>query len=59
MFDFNEADEAAQKGNPLDNLAYQVAVGETQGVIDMYERAAWRCGCSLEDIDKARSRLAC
>lgn len=38
----------------LQNLAFQVVFGETQGVIDLYEDAARRLGASPDQIDRAK-----
>jgi hypothetical protein len=47
-----EADEAVTSKNvALANLRDQVAKGETQGVIDMYERAAWNAGATVSETE--------
>jgi hypothetical protein len=55
-----EADEAAtDKEIALRNLEDQIWNGETQGIIAMYERAAWSAGATVaetEAIFKARRR---
>lgn len=51
-FDVSEADEAAtSKVRALANLRAQVERSETQGVIAMYERAAWRAGATVAETD--------
>lgn len=53
MFEIEEADEgAANKGQALANLAEQVRQCETQGVIAMYERAAWRAGATVGETER-------
>lgn len=52
LFDFSEADEAAtDKRAALDNLRSQLAKGETEGVIAMYERAAWGVGATKSETE--------
>jgi len=52
FIEITEADEAAtSKDVALANLREQVAKGETQGVIDMYERAAWYAGATVSDTE--------
>lgn len=47
-----EADEAAtSKQVALDNLRSMIAQKETQGVIAMYERAAWNAGASVRETE--------
>lgn len=47
-----EADEAAtSKQTALENLEAQVNRRETQGIIAMYERAAWGCGASVRETE--------
>lgn len=61
-----EADEACYgKQSALTNLALIVQQGETMGVIDMYERAAWRNGASVAETEftirtaRAERRASC
>jgi hypothetical protein len=50
IYEVTEADEAAtSKDVALANLREQVAKQETQGVIAMYERAAWNAGASTRE----------
>ena len=52
LFDVTEADEAATtKQVALDNLRSMIAQKETQGVIAMYERAAWNAGASVRETE--------
>ena len=49
-----EADEAAKdKPTALANLREQVAKGESAGIVDMYERAAWNVGATVQETDAA------
>lgn len=49
----SEADEAATSSAvALDNLREQVRKGESQGVVAMYERAAWRQGVMHAETDR-------
>lgn len=53
MNEITEADEAAtSKGVALYNLRAQILHGETEGVIAMYERAAWRAGASVAETEQ-------
>lgn len=50
-----EADEAAKdKATALENLREQVQKRESAGVVDMYERAAWNAGATVEETERAR-----
>lgn len=47
-----EADEAAHdKVSALRNLRAQVLAGEGQGVVSMYERAAWNEGATVAETE--------
>ena len=53
-YDVSEADEAASdKATALYNLTAQVVKGESMGVIDMYERAAWGAGATVAETESA------
>lgn len=53
-YDVSEADEAASnKWTALENLKSQVVKGESYGVIDMYERAAWGAGATVKETEAA------
>jgi hypothetical protein len=48
----SEADEAAtSKETAFANLRDQIAKGETDGVIAMYERAAWGAGATVAETE--------
>jgi hypothetical protein len=52
VYDVSEADEAATtKERALSNLRAQVMQAEAMGVIDMYERAAWRAGATVSETE--------
>lgn len=53
-FETSEADESAtDRATALANLREQVIKRETQGVIAMYERAAWNAGATIEETNRA------
>jgi hypothetical protein len=50
--DVSEAEEASGgKAEALERLGVQVRHGESAGVVDMYERAAWAHGATVEETD--------
>ena len=52
MYEITEADEAAtSKDVALANLRDQIAKGETAGIVDMYERAAWNAGATVSETE--------
>lgn len=52
MNDITEADEAASdKETALRNLEAQVTQNETPAIIDMYERAAWKAGATVDETE--------
>lgn len=52
-----EADEAAtSKQTALDNWREQVSKGESQGVVDMYERAALAAGATVDELEALRPK---
>lgn len=58
MFDVTEADETAvDKETALYNLWAQVAMKETEGVIAMYERAAWGAGATVRETEEILRRI--
>ena len=53
MFEISEADEAAtSKAAALDNLRSQVDRKETPAIVDMYERAAWDAGATVQETEE-------
>lgn len=52
MDNIEEADEQCYgKQSALTNLSLIVRQGESMGVIDMYERAAWRQGATVAETE--------
>jgi len=52
LFTVSEADEAAtSKEVALANLRAMVSQKETQGIIAMYERAAWNAGATVRETE--------
>lgn len=54
VYEVTEGDEAAaDKETALANLREQAAKGETQGVVGMYELAAWKVGATPQETEQA------
>ena len=52
-----EADEAVKdKPTALANLQEQVSKRESAAIVDLYERAAWNVGATVQETDAAMAR---
>jgi hypothetical protein len=50
--EISEADEVAfTKKTALENLQDQVIKNESEGIVAMYERAAWRAGATVRETE--------